>query len=154
MKHITFISVFVLVAITMISCKRYQIHEVNYELEYECVWVNDTENSVTIKWFYEYAHEMHSNHVQIDPGAKLVRTDWSNHRMLYHSRRVIFSFSDCPEYQVECLNPVVTGGLNCWDSLSSSSIEIVSDVSGYKAIKAFYLSDVWNQMIAGESIRE
>lgn len=144
----------VLMALFMDSCKRYQIHEVNYELEYECVWFNDTENSVTIKWFYEYSNEMHSDNVQIDAGTKFVRTDWSNHRMLYHASRVVFSFSDCPEYQVECLNPVVTGGLNWWDSLSNSSCEIVSDVSGDKAIKEFYLSDVWNQMIAEESIHE
>ena len=144
----------VLIAFLIDSCKRYQILEINYEREYEYVWVNDTENSVTIKWFYEYAHEMHSDHVQIDPGAKFVRTDWSNHRMLYQARRVVFSFSDCPEYQVECLNPVVSGGLNWWDSLPNSSFGTVSDISGNKAVKTFYLSDVWNQIIAEESIRE
>ena len=140
MRRIVFLGLLVLMSLSTVSCLKdiicvYPIPD----NELESVWVNDTDKDCTVQWFYmAYGKEILDT-VQIGPGDKYSSMDYYNSHMLYHARRISFSFSGEVSFETENPNSTVNGGWNWWDSLPKSSFEILTDKS---AVKTFYLSDV------------
>lgn len=155
MRHVTFISVFVLFAFTMISCKRHKIEEIDYEYECHYSWTNDTEKDCAIKWFHDAGNGIGevAESIEIKAGDSYEKTGWNDYNLLYSAKRISFSFAGESPFQVENPNHVDgIGGENWWNTLPKSSYELISDKPILEERK-FYMSDVWDLTIAGQADR-